>query len=278
MNSILVPTELTYLSKCALELGIQIASLTHAKVEVFSVLEPNSNAFMEENEQYSHDPTSSIKNIQLTDKVRKRMQERSEEILQLLPDSKVIPKIAYGDRVKTLVTEVEKQQIDLVVMGGDLYDPKDDQANQFLKTSTAPVIVLKCMISRLHEFKDIIFLADVDKDSGHLIHQVKELQSLLEANIHIVRVNTPKNFFTPKQCSETLESYINRHQLEHAIAVSLDAKNELEGLLTYCETLPNAFVGLGLREKSFLQSIMATQDKTQEIIANSAHPIWISKN
>lgn len=278
MNSILVPTELTYLSKCALDLGVQIAKLTQAKIEVLSVVEPESNAFMEEHDKFSHDPTSSIGNIQLTEKARARMQERTQEITELLPDRKVVPKIAFGDKVKTLVKEIDDQNIDLVVMGGDLYDPKDNKANEFLNTSSAPVIVLKCMISRLHEFKDIIFLADVDKDSDRLIDRIKELQSLLEANIHVVRVNTPKNFFTPKQCSETLESYIERNKLERAIPVSLDAKNELEGLMAYCETLPDAFVGMGLRQQSFLQSVIATQSKTHEIIANSAHPIWISKN
>ncbi|MEO9869031.1 universal stress protein [Ekhidna sp.] len=278
MQRILVPTEFTYLSKCALNLGMQLAKLANAEVRIASVVEPLHNDFMEERDEYSHDPTSSIRNIEITEEARARMHERAEEVSKWFPDQIIAPKILFGNKVKSLVKEVNEQAIDLVIMGGDLYEPKDLQSNEFLRQSNSPVVILKCMINQLEKFKDIIFLADVDNDSEKLISHAKELQSLLKAKIHVVRVNTPKNFLAPKRCKETLENFVSRCRLENTELVSLEAKTEIEGLMSYCETIKNAFVCLGIHERSFLQSLITSSISEGEVIANSIHPVWTFKD
>ncbi len=274
MNRILVPTELTYLSSCALNLGMQLAKLAEAEIKITSVVEPLHNVFMEEEEKYSHDPTSSIKNLRITEEARTRMHERAEEISKWFPDQAIAPKILFGNKVDTLIEEINQQAIDLVIMGGDLYDPKDRQANEFLKKSHSPVVILKCMINQLDKFQDIIFLADTDRDSDQLIAHLKELQKLLKAKIHVLRINTPKNFLAPKRCMETLETFASRNQIENTELVSWDAKSEIEGLMSYCDTIKNAFVCMGVHERGFLQSLLTNTLKEEDVIANSVHPVW----
>jgi len=58
MQKILVPTEFTYLRKCALNLGLEIATIANAKIDVVSVISPNYNELLEKGSQFSHDPTS----------------------------------------------------------------------------------------------------------------------------------------------------------------------------------------------------------------------------
>ncbi len=277
MKNILVPTEFTYLSKCALNLGIQIAKLADAKMGVVSVVEPKYNEFMEEEEQYSHDPTSTLRNIQITEEARTRMHERAEEIAKWFPGQDIFPKILYGNKVNSLVKEINDQEIDLVIMGGDLYDAKDQKSNEILYRADSPVVILKCMISELDKFRDIILLVDSEHDSAELIRHLKSLQKLLDSKIHLLRINTPKNFLSPKKCDESLESYASHHKLENFVTVSIEATTEMEGLSNYCETIKNAFVALGVHKRGFLQSLITNRNKAEEMIANSVHPVWTYK-
>ena len=278
MKKVLVPTEFTYLSSCALNLGLQIAKQANASINVVSVIEPNYNEFMEEYETYSYDPTSTLKNIQITEEARERMHERAEEISKWFPDQEIFPKIIYGKKTESLKKEIREQLIDLVIMGGDLFDPEDKKSNSILYNADAPVVILKCMINGLEKFRDIILLMDFDQDSSDLIEHLKSLQELLKAKIHVVRVNKPKSALSPQKCEESLESYSAKHMLQNFKTVSIDATTEMEGLLSYCDTIDNAFVALGVHKRSFLGKLITNQNAAEEIIANSVHPVWTFKS
>ncbi len=278
MHKILVPTEFTYLSECALNLGVQLAKFAGAEMGVVSVVEPNFNSFMEEHESYSHDPTSSLKNIRITEKARETMHLRAEEISKMLPGTTIAPKIVYGNKVSELIKEVTSSNSDLVIIGGDLYDPKEKFASQFLRQSPAPVVILKCMVNGLDKFKDLVLLADIEKDSDRLIARVKELQRLLMAKIHVIRVNTPKNFLEPKKCVASLEQYVSMHALENVKLESIDAKTELEGLMKYSDTLQNAFICFGIHQRSFLERLISNEALPEEVIVNSVHPVWTCRD
>lgn len=277
MYRILVPTELTYLSSCALKLGLEIAKVAKAKIDVLSVVEPNFNHFMEEEDQYSHDSMSSLKNIQLREDARQKMHERTEEITQWFPDQKIAPKIVFGNQIQEMLKEVEKLSSNMVVLGADLFESSDKKTIEFLKQSAAPVLALKCMISGLEKFKDIVFLADPENDSPELIRHLKKLQDLLGAKLHVLRVNTPQNFLSPKKCSATLEQYASFHQLENMVLESFDATTEIQGLMAYGETVKNAFTAIGIHDRSFLQRLMTNNFKVEEVIAVSDNPVWTFK-
>lgn len=278
MKKILVPTEFTYLSKCALNLGVELAKFAGAKMSVVSVVEPNYNNFMEKGEAYSNDPTSSIKNLRITEKAREIMQERAAEISKMLPGTPIAPKIVFGSKVTELVKEVEASSSDLVVIGGDLYDPKERFASEFLRASPKPVVILKCMISGLEKFNDIILLADIENDSGDLMMHVRQLQQVLKAKIHIVRINTPINFLKPKKCTASLTEYASIHSLENIELVSIDANSELQGLMDYSETIKNAFVCLGIHKRNFIERLISNEASPEDVIMNSMHPVWTYKH
>ena len=277
MYRILVPTELTYLSSCALKLGLEIAEVAKAKIDVLSVVEPNYNHFMEENQQYSHDSTSSIKNIKIQEEARQKMHERTEEIAQWFPDQKIAPKIVYGNQTQEMLKEVERIGSDMVVLGVDLFESSDKKTVDFLKQSAAPILALKCMISKLDNFKDIVFLSDTENDSPELIQHLKKLQALLGAKLHVLRVNTPQNFLSPKKCTATLEQYASFHALENMKLESFEATTELQGLMAYGETVPNAFTAIGIHNRSFMKRLMTNNFKVDEVIAVSDHPVWTFK-
>ena len=134
------------------------------------------------------------------------------------------------------------------------------------------------MVSALDQFKDIILLIDFENDSSLLVNHLKSLQQLLDAKIHLLRVNTPKNFLSQKKCDDTLESYASKHQLRNFVTVNLEEKNEMEGLMAYCETIQNAFVALGVHKRGFLEKLITNRNKAEELIANSVHPVWTFKN
>ncbi|MEM9896774.1 MAG: universal stress protein [Bacteroidota bacterium] len=275
MNSILVPTEFTYLSRCALNLGIELAKMANAKMQVVSVIESGHNVFMQESEENSHDPYSSIANIAQTDDARKRMQERAAEISDWFPDETIYPKILYGNKVDSLILEASQNNNDLVIAGGDLYETTDQMLNELLRKSPAPVIVLKCMINGLRNFKDLILLADVEKDSKRLVEKVKVLQKILDARIHVVRVNTPLNFLKTDTCNLLLQEYVSKHNLQNVEMVHLEGKNEISGLLEFCESIANAFVCMGMYQRNFIEKLLHPDIPKEEIIANSTHPLWI---
>ena len=79
MQKILVPTEFTYLSKCALELGMQVANKAQATVDVVMVIKADTEEPEEHLQENSARSRSQGLNPQLTQVAKTTVGRDSDE-------------------------------------------------------------------------------------------------------------------------------------------------------------------------------------------------------
>ena len=234
MKKVLIPIELTYLSKCALELGAQLAQKAKAEIEVVAEIETldDGTSFTSSGEVIANNEAS-VYNFELQRAVRQRIDQRYQEINEWVPGLKVEPKIIYGLVPHVLVEEVKKVDPDLVLLGGDRFDLSGDTANLFLRHAIAPSLLLKCSLTQIEDYQDIVFLPN-ESDSKDLISHLKALQDLLQANVHLLRVVRPNHYETNDDAENWLKNYQKKHDLAGTVHVFNDQSEE-DGLVN--ETL-----------------------------------------
>ena len=276
MQKILVPTEFTYLSKCALELGMQVANKARATVDVVMVIKADTEEPEEHLQENSARSRSQGLNPQLTQVAKTKALKHVDEIKEWFPGLAVTPNILFGDTVSALLDTISEQMVDLVIIGGDRYEPSDVSVDKFLRNATCPVLTVKCRLDNLELYKDIIFLVDPEKDSETLITYLADLQDLLGAKIHLLYVNTPGNTRFPGRGEEALKQYAKRYALKNVKLTCYDAENEKEGLLAYCGSFDHAFIAMAIHDRGFMEWLLS-YNPTGEIIANSIHPVWTFK-
>lgn len=274
---VLIPVEVTYLSKCALELSSQIAKKAGAHIEVVADIET-----LEENEGFSNtsgewvrDDSNTVYNGLLTQAVGNRLKEKSNQIKNWTPELEVEPKIIYGMMPDILLEKIERSESDLVMIGGDRFDQGDSELDALIRKSSAPVLTLKCALQKVENYQDIAFLAHKD-DSRKLTDHLKQLQDLFEAKLHVVRVNTKESFLTANEAEEWLHEYVKNHHLENYEVVSYDHESEEEGILAYSQQFTHAIVASGVHERRFFDWLFGDHPEGQ-LIADSIHPVWTFK-
>lgn len=276
MKKILVPTEFTYLSKCALELGMQVANQAQAAVEVVTVIKAGPGeiaAHLKDNGAPSRDAGLSP---QLTQVAQAKAQKHADEVKAWFPGLEVTPKILYGDPVNVLLDTIDTRRIELVIIGGDRYQSEDVAADKFLRNAGCPVLTVKCRLDNLERYKDIIFLVDLEKDSAGLITHLVALQELLGAKVHLLYVSTPGDPRSQAGAHAALEEHARRYPIGSIELVVHEAENERDGLLTYSQAFDQAIIAMAVHDRSFLEWLLS-YNPTGKIIADSIHPVWTFK-
>ena len=275
MKKVLIPIELTYLSKCALELGAQLANKAKAEIEVVAEIETldDGKSFTSSGEVIANNEAT-VDNFELKRAVKQRIDQRYQEIHEWVPGLKVEPKIIYGLMPHALVEEVKKVDPDLVLLGGDRFDLSDDTANFFLRHAIAPSLLLKCSLTQIEDYQDIIFLPN-ESDSEDLIIHLKALQALFQANIHLLRIVRPHHHETSNEAENRLKTYQKKHDLVGPVHVFND-KSEEDGLVHFSNRFEHAIVASGLHKRNFRDWLVGEYPEGQ-IIAGSQHPVWLFK-
>lgn len=275
MKKVLIPIELTYLSKCALELGTQLAKKAKAKIEVVAEIETldDEKSFTSSGEVIANNEAS-VYNFELKKAVKRRIDQRYQEIIEWVPDLKVEPKIIYGLMPHVLVEEVKKVKPDLVLLGGDRLDLSDDTANLFLRHAIAPSLLLKCSLTQIEDYQDIVFLPN-DSDSEDLISHLKALKALFQAKIHLLRIIRPNHFETSDEAENWLKNYQKKHDLDGTVHVFNDQSEE-DGLVHFSDRFEHAIVASGLHKRNFRDWLVGEYPEGQ-IVVGSQHPVWLFK-
>ncbi|WKN44833.1 universal stress protein [Tunicatimonas pelagia] len=274
MSTVLIPLDLTYLSKCALEFGSQLANLMQARLHLISVVEPpRQGRFRVSSGEYEPDSMGHFYQQQLLRIKASQVEEHQDELQQWFPALDIAPTVRVGDPLPTVLDEIEQQAIDLVIIGGDCFHASDHALEQLIRESTCPVLVVKCRLDKITSYRDVVLLVDPQRDDSQVLSHLIVLQRWLNARLHLLWVNTPNRFTATKAATQTLDRYRIKYGLDHAHPVLWDDESETEGLLRYSQSLDHAFLALAVHSRSFVQRLLRS-DPASQLITSSAHPVW----
>jgi nucleotide-binding universal stress UspA family protein len=180
MKRILVPCNFSTHSERALKFAIEIASKSEGSVHVCTVLS---------------DPTTA-QNHSGSQLTPAQAEEKYPEFISLFDTTgvTVVHHIIIGKITPALLEFIEAKKIDLVVMGtsgsrGWSEAFMGSNIGKIVRTSPIPVFAVKGNTA-VKQIRNIVFPCSMKSEEAHLIPEIKRLQTLFGARIHLLFVNT----------------------------------------------------------------------------------------
>lgn len=192
-------------------------------------------------------------------------------------EQSVVSTVQFGLAIDTIKGAIAGQKYDLVIMGSHGASGMREffigsNAERIVRFSSVPVLVVKNY--HVRQIKHIVFpyTSAVDH-SLDFIAKVKALQNLFDAQIHIVRINTPEYFVPDANSLKSLDNFVKTHKFKNCTIQSYSDLNEVEGILHFSKTISADMIVMATHGRKGIAHLF--QGSITENIVNSApNLIW----
>lgn len=247
IEKILILTDFGKLSKPLLNYGLALADFLDARVWVQYVYQITANV--------SGDMYISPVVLEGYEKeVQKKYAQLQEEIPALQKDT-VQLSVSSGDLLIEANDLIDKEQIDLVVMGnrseGFLTNILGSTANKMIQHAHCPVLTIPQQID-FKPFKKMALAVDLHKSDGEMLSFLARLARIFSARIDIIHISTAPVPVDVGKMMNTLEHAFENltHQFFHIHASEID-----EGIARHVEGNSIDLLMLMPRKHPFFDSL-----------------------
>lgn len=256
MKKLLVLTDFTELSDFALQLAIKIAKRTDADLHALHIINvPGDAVFNKEGELHGSNDFN-IESYQS----EKRFAERNIQKWLAQYEAPGKATVMYGQVVDTSIKYVEDEEIDMIVMGTrEIHGLKEmitgSTAERLVRSAPVPVLSLKCDRSGM-EIKDILLACDFGEAQEEDLSAVKMLQKAFDAKIHLLRVNTPRQFVSTREMLDQMQAYAKLNELENITYHGYCDHSVEEGIHNFCVDHDIDFIAMGNHGRKGLSHLL----------------------
>lgn len=276
MKTIIVPTDFSEQAGYALDMAVQIARRSSAKILLLNVIEGmRSFSFntMGEAETATGEEAFIIK----------RLIEQTRENLYDLKAKKeyegivIESLIEMGSPYQGIGSAVADHNADLIVMGTKGASGLDEvligsNTERVVRYANCPVITIKERIE-LDSIERIVFATSLKEDQPIVVQKIKEMQKQLNAELHLVKVNTPNNFHTQRQSAEEFDKYIERHELHNVHPHLYNEATEEDGVIYFAEDLGACMIAIGTHGRTGLLHLLSGSI-AEDLVNHAKIPVW----
>lgn len=180
-----------------------------------------------------------------------------------------------NDVIRDVIT---REKVDLVIMGTDGASGFKEffigsHTEKIVRASPVPVMAVHGPF-HLEWVKNIVFPTSMELDQKPLIEQIKALQSLFSAVIHLLYVNGfPFSLESDEEAERKLEDYALFYGLKDYTVHVSRGLNVQEGILKYARRIPNSIIAMGTHGHKGLAHF--TEGSVAEDVVNHlSEPVW----
>lgn len=277
MKTILVPTDFSEQALNALDLAAQIAKKSEAKIILTHVIEgarsfSSFNTMGEGGSPVGEDAF-----------LIKRLVEAHEKNLSDLKESPMLEGLQVETRVKvgspyeSISQAVSDDEADLVVMGTKGSSGLDEvligsNTEKVVRYASCPVITVKNKVA-LTSIESIVFATDLSDNQDRLVSKVKDMQKMLNAKLHLLKVNTPSHFYTNRQLEEEFDKFIEEHELENFTTNVYNEATEEDGILYFAEEVGACMIAIGTHGRTGLLHLLSGSI-AEDLVNHADIPVW----
>lgn len=240
MKRILVPTDFSPQAENALKVAAQLALKHSCDIFLLHSLEmPLSIGGSSDNSNLPE----SLYFIKLAEK-------NFSEILQLpyLQEIDVHEAIGHNEIYKDISAAVEKSNIDLIIMGShgasgfkEMFIGSNTE--KVVRTSTIPVLVIK-NDHPVFQINDFVFASDFDEECRWSFNEAQKFATTVGARMHLLFVNTPRDFRTSSQAKEVMNNFVKELDNEN-LTLNIYNENSIEkGVLEFAKEKKAQLIGM----------------------------------
>jgi nucleotide-binding universal stress UspA family protein len=240
MKRILVPTDFSPQAENALKVAAQLASKHGSEIYLLHSIEmPLSIGGSSDNSNLPE----SLYFIKLAEK-------NFAEILQkpYLKEIDVHEAIGHNEIYHDVKAAVEKSKIDLVVMGShgssgfkEMFIGSNTE--KVVRTSAIPVLVIKNEHT-VFEINDFVFASDFSEECRWSFIEAQKFAEITGAKIHLLFVNTPREFKTTVQANDIISNFIKGMDVKNfTVNIYNDISIE-KGILQFAKDINAQLIGM----------------------------------
>jgi nucleotide-binding universal stress UspA family protein len=250
MKNILVPTDFSECADNAVEVAIEIATRTQARLHFlhFTAIPIDWVNLIDHQEKMYPDVT-------------RRIKQRQEDLNQLV--SKAESKglscqtyIGYNESYANIIRYSEDNEIDLVVMGSHGASGLKEfflgsNAQKVIRLSDAPVLIVKEKTNHF-DFDRMVIVSDFLRTPDYefkdavptTVDHLKSLAGILDLPVQFLFVNTRSNFISSKSIKQRIGYYENLFGKDAKEPEVINAETIEEGLLDYMDENPRTLFAM----------------------------------
>ena len=240
MKRILVPTDFSPQAENALKVAAQLALKHKSAIYLLHSLEmPLSISGSSDNSKLPE----SLYFIKLAEK-------NFEEVLEkpYLQEIDIHEAIGHNEIYNDISTTVEKNNIDLIVMGShgasgfkEMFIGSNTE--KVVRTSTIPVLVIK-NDHPVFEINDFVFATDFSEECRWSFNEAQKFAKISGAKMHLLFVNTPGDFKTSAQANEIMENFVKGMGAENYTLNIYNDNSVEKGILQFAKDKNAQLIGM----------------------------------
>jgi nucleotide-binding universal stress UspA family protein len=282
MKKILVPTDFSDQANVALGLAHQIARKSNGKIIVLHVLEIPRNTFapggtsisVMGEASYGSD-LDNVYVVKLHDKTKKMLENLVAD--PKFKDVDITYKMQFGNPYHGISEEITENEVSLVVMGTKGASGIDEvligsNTEKVVRLARCPVLTVK-KESELENMKSIVFASNFTEGHDLLMEELKNLQQMLGATIHLVKVNTPNNFETNRQILKEIKGFAEKYGLQNYTVNIYNDLVEEDGIIYFAEDINADIIALATHGRTGFMHLLSGSI-AEDVVNHSKRPVW----
>ncbi|SDL30282.1 Nucleotide-binding universal stress protein, UspA family [Catalinimonas alkaloidigena] len=272
MKKILVPTDFTDVAHHALHLAAQLAQQTGAEVELLHVLETTSTAPYDLPEKV----VGATGNTFL-DYLEASAREQLEKTARAYADVPIRYLVRQGSPFRAIDQRASEQRVDLIVMGSKGSSGLDElligsNAERVVRFAPCPVLVVKGNLS-LAAIKKVVYVTDFAPEQAEAVSHFLKFMSLLEAEVHLLYINTPTDWITSRAALKKMEAFRAQHNLNAQFTLYSDATEE-EGIHHFVSDIGAQLVAMPTYGRTGITRLIAGGSITENVLNHTRVALW----
>ncbi|KYG85735.1 hypothetical protein AWW67_00405 [Roseivirga seohaensis] len=276
MKTILVPIDFSEQSKYALNFAAQLAEKGKLQIQAIHIIEgPQNHTFNTMGDGIANESEDYFFLKQLLEKTKENMRNLVES--KAYAGINIIGSVEIGNPYQSISKAIADHQADLVVMGSKGVSGIDEvligsNTEKVVRHAKCPVITIKSEV-KLNTIQNIVLATNLREEQSILFVELKKLQALTGAKLHLVKINTTNDFHTQRQMQDEFVRYINDHQLANVHTAIYNETSEEEGILAYAEDVNADMIAIGTHGRTGLLHLLSGSI-AEDLVNHSQIPVW----
>lgn len=273
MKRILVPTDLSQEAYHALHLACQMAEKAHAELRLLHIVEHPKRVLLNTSGQIDLDEPEENTFIKELIVGTKGQMEQMAKRYQNIP---IKIDVHIGDANTSVSQNIVTGDQDLIVMGtqGGYQKGVGSNTVKVVREASCPVITVKRRVY-MSDLREIVFASNLQEEEPHVIEGLNELQQILDARIHILKVITANDLPATEADKELMNNFIRKYRLRNCDQSFIHAATEEEGVIKFTSNRPNSIIALGTHGRKGLAHIISGS-VAEDLAHHASAPVWTS--
>ena len=282
MKKILVPTDFSEQAAYAVDLACQIAQKTKGEVVAMHVLDHTGLFdFSAGNSTYPMmgNPAGLDIDQQFLDTLYSNAEEKCESFLKSYDDLgiQITKKIKIGNAFHFISEEINEGDTDLVIMGSKGASGFEEiligsNTEKVVRYAKCPVLTVKGKVD-LEDVKNIVYATNFKEEDSHITEEVKKLQEVFDAKLHMVRINTPNNFETNRDVMDRAQQFVEDYQLTNFSINIYNDKVEEDGIIFFAQDISADMIAIATHGHTGLIHLIGGSI-AEDVVNHAKRPVW----